>query len=812
MRSPTVKILVRGGVLVACVLGALDPPLPAQEGPRQRALVVDVSASQARARTLRRGWILDGLSDLAAHDRASLILAGAAVRAGATAPPEALRERLDAALLELPAAHGSDLGAALREAGRVGPGGEVLLVSDGRDTGGTLLATARELGRAGIPVHVFAPDLPPPLGARLVRLEAPEEAAPRQRVRVSAEARAWRTAAVELRLLLEAEGALPVELARVRREVGPNDPLLLEAETPPLRRGLWHVTALARVSGPDDDPQDDVRRVTIRAGDEPRVVVCGEAPLPPGVALLPGVEAERVEPEALAALLASGPPPQLVVLSDLPAARLTPAVEPLRRVVAAGTGLVVLGAERAFGPGGYAGSPLEALLPVQAGPGQERERPLTLLLSLDGSGSMAGPQPGGASRWERAVEAGLPLSLLRPGDALGVVVFAAAAELVVPPGPPDPRLPERLVRRAPGGPTDLGAGVLRGLEVLRGREGDLLLVAVSDAEDPRPERHLAAIRAAAAALPAERLSVLLVRVAAPGAAPAPAYEALAAAIGPMARVVEVADSGEALRTRIEGELLARRAAIRRGPFPVEVTPEGAARGLSSLPPAPAYAPVRARQAALVLARVRDPELGDPPLAALGRVEAGAVLALPLPAGACPPLLARLLPALVPASARARLEVERRGVGLALRVTGEEPLPGQLRARVEGDGRSESVLLVREGPRRARGRLPSAPAGPGWVTLLDPAGAPLASTGVAGAAEAELAAATPDWDALQRVAAASGGSVLPGLPSPERPLPRPPGARVRVGAGPLLAAAALLLLLVEAALGAGLLAALSGSGR
>src|SRR5690606_7601877 len=156
----------------------------------------------------------------------------------------------------------------------------------------------------------------------------------------------------------------------------------------------------------------------------------------------------------------------LVLLGELTAAELAPAVPALRRALAAGAGLVALGAERSFGPGGWAGSAFEPLLPVTCGPGQERERPLTLLVALDGSGSMRRGEP---SRWERALESGLPLALLRPEDALGVVVFAARAELVAPPGPPDPGLRDRL--RAPGGETDVGAGLLRALEALAGREG-----------------------------------------------------------------------------------------------------------------------------------------------------------------------------------------------------------------------------------------------------------------------------------------------------------------------------------------------------
>ena len=792
---------LRAGLLLLLGLAALDPALPGPGAPRARAVVLDVSASLSRGKAQRRAWVLDALADLdPARDRASLVLAGAApLSALPPLAPGELEGRLEAALLAPPPGHGSDLGAALREAARVGPGGEVLLISDGRDTGGLLLLAAREAGAAGIPVHVLAPDLPPPLGARLARLEAPLEAAPRERVRLTAEARAWRRTALELRLVLQPEGGAPLELARVRREVDPQDPLLLAVETPPLRPGIARVTAQVRVEGADDDPEDDLRRAAIRVGGRPRAVLVGAAPE------LGGVSAERVEPAGLAAALAAGAPPELVVLGDVPAAAVEGAVPALSRALAAGSGLAVLGAERAFGPGGYAGSALEALLPVQTGPGEERERPLTLLLALDGSGSMATTAGGGPSRWARALEAGLPLGLLRPGDALGVVVFAGAAELAVPPAPPEPGLRERLLAREPRGETDLGAGLLRALEAARGREGDLLVVLVSDAEDPRPERHLAAISAAAGALPPERLSVLMIRIAPPGAAPAPAYAALVAAVGPAAQLAEVAEAGDALRARIEGALLARRAALRSGAFPLTPTPEGAARGLVASGHAPVYAPVRAREGALALVRAGDPELHDPPVAVLGRREAGAVLAVSLQPGMAAPILGALLPALLPARAiAATLTAERAGGELELVARGpalSPGLPSGLTVRLEGPGVSATpVELLVQAPDRASARLVPAPAAATWATLLDPRGAPLCAVALPGALDDELAAAGPDRDALERVARASGGQVLATPPARDHPLPRPSGAAPPAGAGALLAGAALALLLLEAALG------------
>ena len=53
-----------------------------------------------------------------------------------------------------------------------------------------------------------------------------------------------------------------------------------------------------------------------------------------------------------------------------------------------GKGLVVIGGDRAFGMGGYHGTPLERVLPVEMTP-QKRKESLALMFVFDTSGSMA---------------------------------------------------------------------------------------------------------------------------------------------------------------------------------------------------------------------------------------------------------------------------------------------------------------------------------------------------------------------------------------------------------------------------------------
>src|SRR5690554_7926649 len=84
-----------------------------------------------------------------------------------------------------------------------------------------------------------------------------------------------------------------------------------------------------------------------------------------------------------------------------------------------GGGLLVAGGDASFGPGGYYGSYLEEILPVEFEPKKKRETPsLALMLVIDKSGSMAG------DRIELAKEASkAAVKILGKNDKVGVIAF-----------------------------------------------------------------------------------------------------------------------------------------------------------------------------------------------------------------------------------------------------------------------------------------------------------------------------------------------------------------------------------------------------
>ena len=97
-----------------------------------------------------------------------------------------------------------------------------------------------------------------------------------------------------------------------------------------------------------------------------------------------------------------------------------------------GKGLVVIGGDRAFGRGGYHGTPLEQVSPLEMTPEQKKES-LALMLVVDASGSMAnyiGPD----QKIQLALEGGrASIRALDDEDRVGVIAFAAKIRMDHPP-------------------------------------------------------------------------------------------------------------------------------------------------------------------------------------------------------------------------------------------------------------------------------------------------------------------------------------------------------------------------------------------
>jgi uncharacterized membrane protein len=146
----------------------------------------------------------------------------------------------------------------------------------------------------------------------------------------------------------------------------------------------------------------------------------------------------------------------LLMLVNVPAADLPQdRQETLQRYVRDfGGGLVVIGGDQAFTPGGYHGTTLEEVLPVWCDFHRRQPRPsLAMVLVLDRSGSMEGSAIRLAKEAiRRAVE------MLEPGDQVGVLVFDDTTRWISPIAPCLDKRPilAEIATITAGGETDMG--------------------------------------------------------------------------------------------------------------------------------------------------------------------------------------------------------------------------------------------------------------------------------------------------------------------------------------------------------------------
>jgi len=157
-----------------------------------------------------------------------------------------------------------------------------------------------------------------------------------------------------------------------------------------------------------------------------------------------------------------------IVLINTPVHHFTMAQQEMlcRYVNDLGGGLVMVGGPDAFGAGGWIGSPVAAMLPVDLDPPQKKQMPLgALVLVIDHSGSMTGEK----IEIAKAAAAGA-VRLLSHRDQVGIVVFDAVSEWVVPLGPAQDKegIYHRIKQVGAGGGTTMGPAMEMAFGSLKG--------------------------------------------------------------------------------------------------------------------------------------------------------------------------------------------------------------------------------------------------------------------------------------------------------------------------------------------------------
>jgi Mg-chelatase subunit ChlD len=154
-----------------------------------------------------------------------------------------------------------------------------------------------------------------------------------------------------------------------------------------------------------------------------------------------------------------------------------------------GGGLLVVGGDKAFGPGGYARTPLEDVLPVRMDlRGKSLSTSVALMIVMDVSGSMGGG-PGGASKMDLAKEAALAaIELLGEYDQVGILAFDDHNQWMIHPTFASDLTPieDAISRMQPGGGTEIYPALKEGFDALVPLDAKVKhIILLTDGEAPR---------------------------------------------------------------------------------------------------------------------------------------------------------------------------------------------------------------------------------------------------------------------------------------------------------------------------------------
>ncbi|MBN2192477.1 MAG: VWA domain-containing protein [Polyangiaceae bacterium] len=441
-QSPGRRRLTEGfllGAALAAALGAAGVELGRPIDRLAVILVIDRSRS------------VDLVPDAEARLRAELQIAELGMRdedrlatvafAAEAAVEEPLRPRT-----QLPAPQraelgrdGTDLGNAIRRALAELPSdsaSRVVVISDGVNTRGNPLDGAAAAVAAGVPIDVVALDQARVPDVRLVDLGIPARAHEGEAMHLRVVTEATAEAEIEVRLSRDGEVIRKGTATIARGE----DVITLREIAPGPGLHRYDVAITARDQERDQAPEDNAGSAFLRVlGPGTALVMEHDPALAAPLARALEEAAFRVRtvgPGGVPADVAELSAYDVVVLGEIRASDLTPsqldALATYTRDL--GGGLLLMGGDRALGPGGYAKTPVEEVSPVSFDLKQDRRRAsLAEVIIIDYSGSMAMRATSSHTKLDLANEAAArSAELLGAGDRVGVMHVDEAVTWTVP--------------------------------------------------------------------------------------------------------------------------------------------------------------------------------------------------------------------------------------------------------------------------------------------------------------------------------------------------------------------------------------------
>ncbi|HSS93898.1 MAG TPA: VWA domain-containing protein [Candidatus Dormibacteraeota bacterium] len=390
-RRARVSLALR--VLIVALLTFALAGFQLQTTPSSQSLVVvaDLSASVQSAKDVELATVQRILGLRQGDNRAGVVSFGRdpQVEVNVSADP-----RLSA-FQSQPNQHYTDVAAALQLAGSIVPPDtrrHVVLVSDGRANLGDAVGEARLLQAEGVRVDTVAITVPVGPEVLVDSLAAPRAMAAGDRADVKAIIVSNTATAATVRWYLD--HAL---VNTVRLQLAAGETTLIQTVQP--AQPGFHSVRVEIDPVIDTYAENNVGEALIQVVGAPRVLLVENTP--GGAASIDsalrstGILTTTVAAEQLPRTSSDLAAYSSVVLVNVPASSLGQDEMMLLQAVTRdlGIGLVVIGGSDSFGPGGYAGSPLETALPVQMLlPQNVQKPPVAVMLVLESSEGMQGDQ------------------------------------------------------------------------------------------------------------------------------------------------------------------------------------------------------------------------------------------------------------------------------------------------------------------------------------------------------------------------------------------------------------------------------------
>ncbi len=503
----TLQLSTRLALVVALAATLADPRIRSGDVTIDDIVVMDVSDSMSPSQRARAREQIAGLLDARERERGrDPGLVGAdfgppsrtfsSVRFGASVTID--RRQDPQQITTTPDEEGGDhsqLALALRTARHLGhPEGRsrITVFSDGQLTGAEserALFELRALTEAGAEVRVVPLEDLPARNVGITDVVFPEGLRVGQRFEARVKLRATHAGSATLSIEGAGRGQKSRQSLPIQLRAGDNEVAItaLAGVGGPVAYSL-QIRDIELSAGPDNIPDDDTWTEVANVSRRLQVLLISNVGRPPIKSVLDNsdLDVTILEPSAVPSEREALARYDLFILHDVPAARLDRGVQQTMTglIDAEGTGLLMIGGPRSYGPGGWQGTPIYDALPVRVEGEKRKQTPdLALMLVLDKSGSMSSEDKLDLAK--RAARGSA--RALEPTDQIGVIAFDSRPTVLVRLQPASARLRIRadIQRVRAGGGTNVLPALRESFLQLAGSDAKIKhVIVLSDGQSP----------------------------------------------------------------------------------------------------------------------------------------------------------------------------------------------------------------------------------------------------------------------------------------------------------------------------------------